>query len=82
MPGVVKTCTLRAICHDLDIRTRCRDGIYVIGLGQTPHDILLLTAFVKVSRRQEVINCAGYIGRSICVESAIEIAMKMYILNA
>lgn len=33
MPGLGKTCTLRALCTDADIRARFKDGIYVLSLG-------------------------------------------------
>ena len=36
MPGVGKTCLLRALCHDRVIRARFTDKVYVARLGANP----------------------------------------------
>ena len=47
MPGVGRTCTLRALCPDEEIQSRFKDGIYVIRLGA---DAVMQTFLAGLSR--------------------------------
>ena len=78
MPGVGKTCTLRALCHDEEIQSRFMDGIYVIRLGA---DAVLQTFLAGLSRIAEESgghHLAAGIMQSKRLESAVHSCKKWF----
>lgn len=78
MPGVGKTCTLRALCHDPDIRTKFPDGVYVIQLGADASLESFIADLIKAVGNSGGFQHASDMKRSENAESAVEIAMKWF----
>ena len=78
MPGVGKTCTLRALCHDEEIRSRFKDGVHVIRLGA---DAVLHTFLGGLSRIVEESgghHLAARIRQSKSLESVVHSCKKWF----
>ena len=76
MPGVGKTCTLRALCHDEEIRSRFKDGIYVISLGADAVLQTFLAGLSKIVEESGGHHLAADIMRSL--KSAVHSCKKWF----
>ena len=79
MPGVGKTCTLRALCRDQEVRHRFKDGIFVIRLGA---NAVLQTFIAGLSTAVAVSggrNLASDIAQSKSLQTATTAAMKWFV---
>ena len=78
MPGVGKTCLLRALCHDSAIRARFTDGVYVLRLGA---DAGLQTFLEGLSRAVETSGghkSAAAIRQSQSLATAVNPSVKWF----
>ena len=79
MPGVGKTCTMRALCHDRDIRNRFKDGVYVIRLGANAVLHTFLAGLRSVVEESGGHHLAASIGQCRSLEPAITSAKKWFV---
>ena len=78
MAGVGKTCLLRALCHDGDIRARFADGVYLVRLGA---DAGLQTFLQGLGRAVEASGghkSAAVIRQSQSLATAANASMKWF----
>lgn len=78
MPGVGKTCTLRALCQDREIRAKFRNGVYVIQLGADASIGTFTDGLSKAVQKSGGHQHASEIRSSETAESAAEIAMAWF----
>ena len=79
MPGVGKTCTLRALCHDRGIRSRFKDGVYVIRLGVDAVLQAFLAGLSGVVEESGGHCLASGMGKNRSLESAVTSGKKWFV---
>ena len=78
MPGVGKTCILRALCHDRDVRNRFSDGVYVISLGSDATSQSFVADLMKAVMSSGGRSEAGDAAKIGTVEAAVQAARNWF----
>lgn len=78
MPGVGKTCAMRALCHDNEVRARFADGVYVVSLGADASPQTLVVGIMKAVRSSGGRLIAAETMKLGTVEAAFSAAMDWF----
>ena len=78
MPGIGKTCTLRALCHDQNVRDKFSDGVFVIRLGANAVLQTFIAGLSSAVAASGGSRLASDIGQSKSLDSATTAAMKWF----